>query len=362
MIYFSSVKELSMKRLPTIIILFILLISTAIPVAAATSQSTIPTISILSVDANKSVTIRTYNFPANNTFVVTMGPMGTRGVGGIKVDTIDSGSGGSFDATFKIPDALVGSYQIAIRLQSSTSGYFAYNWFYNQTTGGTGGTPPPLPSGVYPTFSIVCVNQNQNVTIQTQNLPKNDTFVVTMGPMGTRGVNGIKVDTIDTGNGGSQEFKFKIPDALVGSYQISIRMQSSQSGYFAYNWFYNTNSCPGSGGTGGQPVPPTSPDYGLAPGVYPTFSITAVVRDQNVTIRTTNLSKNDSYVVTMGPMGTKGVGGITVDTVDSGNGGTQELTFKIPDALKGSYQIAIRMQSPNSGYFAFNWFYNNTYP
>jgi hypothetical protein len=342
-----------MKRLSTIIILIVLLLTSVIPVAAAPTASTIPTFSITSVSAGKSVSVRTFNFPANDVYVVTMGDMGTRGVGGIKVDTIDSGKGGSFDLTFKIPDALADNYQIAIRFQSSKTGYFAYNWFYNNTSG-TGGVPAPLPPWTYPTFSIVDVNPDKNVTIKTNNLPANDTFVVTMGPMGSRGINGIKVDTIDSGSGGSKEYKFKIPDALKGSYQIAIRLQSSKSGYFAFNWFYNDTS-----GTGGQP---SGSDFGLAPGVFPTFSIISVVRDKSVTIRTSNLSKNDTYVVRMGPMGSRGVNGIKVDTIDSGKGGTQELTFKIPSALAGSYQIAIRMESSKSGYFAFNWFYNNTYP
>lgn len=340
-----------MKRISTIFILLILLLTAVIPAAAAESQSVIPTISIVSVKAGDSVTIRTHNFPANDTFVVTMGAIGTRGVGGIKVDTIDSGNGGSFDLSFKIPDALANNHQIAIRFQSPQSGFFAYNWFYN-VSGGTGGTGGQLPSGVFPTFSIVSVNADQNVTIQTKNLPPNDTFVVTMGPMGTRGINGIKVDTVDSGNGGSQQFKFKIPDALKGSYQIAIRMQSPSSGYFAFNWFYNNTT----GGTGGIPGPT------LPAGTFPTFSIISVVQNQTVTVRTNNLTANDTYVVRMGPMGTRGVNGIKVDTIDSGTGGVKEFTFKIPDALKGSYQIAIRMESPVSGYFAFNWFYNNTYP
>jgi hypothetical protein len=65
-------------------------------------------------------------------------------------------------------------------------------------------------------------------------------------------------------------------------------------------------------------------------------------------------------VVTMGAMGTRGINGIKVKTTDSGKGGTKTLTYDIPSSLRGSYQIAIRMQSPTSGYFAYNWFYNNT--
>jgi hypothetical protein len=343
-----------MKRIFTLTITLLLLIAFVVPAAAAAPKSVYMTFSIVSVKPDNSVTIQTYNMPPNDTFNVTMGAIGTRGVNGIKVDTISSGNGGSQTLTFKIPTALYGTYQIAIRMQSPVSGVFAYNWFYN-TKSGTGGTPPSgLPYGTYPTFSIVSVKTDKNVTIQTYNLPANDTFNVTMGPMGTQGINGIKVDTVNSGNGGSKQYTFKIPSSLYGLYQIAIRMQSPTSGYFAYNWFYNNSS-----GTGGQP---TGPSYGLAPGTFPTFSIVGVVRDKNVTIQTYNLSSNDTYVVTMGPMGTRGINGIQVDTVNTGNGGSKQYTFKIPSSLYGSYQIAIRMQSSKSGYFAFNWFYNNTYP
>lgn len=62
-----------------------------------------------------------------------MGKMGTKGINGIPVTTINSGVGGSFNATFDIPASLAGSNQIAIRLESTTGGFFAYNWFYNNT-------------------------------------------------------------------------------------------------------------------------------------------------------------------------------------------------------------------------------------
>ncbi len=79
------------------------------------------------------MTIKTNNFPANDTFVVRMGAMGTRGVNGIKVDQISSGSGGELTLTFNIPASLQGSRQIAIRLESPGSGYYSFNWFYNRT-------------------------------------------------------------------------------------------------------------------------------------------------------------------------------------------------------------------------------------
>lgn len=209
---------------------------------------------------------------------------------------------------------------------------------------------------VVPTFSIVSVAPDQSVTIQTFNFPANDTFSVLMGPIGSKGINGIQVATTASGKGGSFQATYTIPAALKGSYQIAIRLQSPYSGYYAYNWFYNN-----TGGGGGKPPPPPPPPPNGYTG-FPTFSIQSVVRDSSVTIWTNNLPPNDTFNVTMGPMGTKGINGIQVATTASGKGGSQQLTYSIPAGLKGSYQIAIRMQSPYSGYYAFNWFYNNTTP
>jgi hypothetical protein len=210
-------------------------------------------------------------------------------------------------------------------------------------------TPKPQP-GKIPTFSIVSVDKDKSVTIKTSDFPANDRFDVLMGAMGTRGINGKKVESISSGNGGTFTANFKIPASLQGSRQIAIRLQSSTgSGFFAYNWFFNNTSGSGS---------PTIPTTGYKG--FPTFSIVSVVRDKSVTIKTTNLPPDDSFEVFMGRMGTRGINGIKVDTTSSGNGGTLTLTYTVPDALKGSSQIAIRMQSPTSGYFAYNWFFNNS--
>jgi hypothetical protein len=334
------------------------------PTTGLNSYTGIPTFSIVSVVRDQSVTVQTYNLPPNDKFDVTMGPMGTQGIGGIKVASVDSGSGGAKVYTFSIPSSLAGSYKISIRMQSPFSGYYAYNWFYNNTTGSAtqppptttpppSTTPPPGYSG-FPTFSITSVERDKSVTIQTNNLPPNDTFRVTMGPMGTQGIGGIVVDVVDSGSGGSKTYTFDTPQSLYGSYKISIRMQSPTSGYFAYNWFYNNTT----GGSGGQPPAPSpTPPPGYTG--FPTFNILAVVRDTSVKVQTYNLPPNDSFDVTMGPMGTQGIGGIKVDTINTGSGGAKQYTFNIPGSLKGSYKISIRMQSPTSGYFAYNWFYNN---
>ncbi len=115
-----------------------------------------PTFSITSVEADLKVTVATANLPPSQDFTVRMGAYGTYAVGGVEVATFNSGAGGAQAITFDIPASLAGSYQIAIRMDS-TSGLFAYNWFYNNTTT-AGPTPPPTPgySG-YPTFNITAV-------------------------------------------------------------------------------------------------------------------------------------------------------------------------------------------------------------
>mgnify|MGYP001046114900 CR=1 FL=1 len=51
----------------------------------------------------------------------------------------------------------------------------------------------------------------------------------------------------------------------------------------------------------------------------------------------------------------RGVNGIKVDQISSGSGDELTLTFNIPASLQGSRQIAIRLESPGSGYYSFNW-------
>jgi hypothetical protein len=339
------------KMAAFLVVVLLLALSAPVPGIASPTGWFVPTFSIVSVAPNNSVTIRTYNFPANDTFKVLMGYMGTRGVNGTKVDTISSGSGGSFTATFNIPSGLTGLYQIAIRLQSTTgSGYFAYNWFYNNTVSGV--NPPVIGYNGIPTFSISSVVADSKVTIYTYNFPANDTFDVLMNYMHTQGINGIKVATISSGNGGSFSETFDIPAALKGQYQIAIRLQSNTgSGYFAYNWFYNNTTGTNIGGG-------STPSGYIG---YPTFSISSVLRNKTVTILTSNLPANDTFEVLMGSMGTRAVNGYYVTTFNTGSGGSQTLTFNIPSQLKGSFQIAIRLQSSSgSGYYAYNWFYNTT--
>jgi hypothetical protein len=310
----------------------------------------IPTFSINSVDPDKTVTIQTNNFPPNQDFIVRMGNFGTLALGGIVVATTNSGNGGSFLATYTIPDALKGQQLIAIRTDSTSGINFSYNWFHNDVNGTVPGTPGTVFTGVVPTFSISDVDRDNKVTIKAFNFPPSQSFTVRMGPFGTAAIGGTVVATTDSGAGGSFEATYTIPDWLKGSTRIAIRMDSPTGFYFAYNWFWNNtvaNSNPGgtinTGFTG-----------------IPTFSIQSVTQDGKVTIVTSPFPANQTFTVRMGMFGTAAVGGTVVGTLDSGNGNSQTASFVIPDWLKGSSQIAIRMDNASGFYFAYNWFWNNT--
>jgi hypothetical protein len=330
--------EFSGKLLLVLILCTVVLLPTTRPVTAYTG---IPTFSIVTVVEDTTVTIKTSNFPANETFTVRMGPFGTLAIGGTVVGTTPSGAGGSFEVTYDIPAALAGSAKIAIRMDS-TNGYYSYNWFYNNVDN-TPVTPSPVYTGI-PTFSIVEAVEDTSVKIRTNNFPADTEFTVRMGPYGTKAIGGVVVGTTNSGAGGIFEETYTIPAALAGSAMIAIRMDSPTGYYYAYNWFYNSAS-----GT-------TTPTPGYT-GI-PTFSIVSAVTDTTVTIKTNNFPPDEDFVVRMGPFGTKAIGGTVVTTTPSGAGGSFEVTYDIPAGLAGSDLIAIRMDSDN-GYYAYNWFYND---
>lgn len=107
---------------------------TATPQPSVTAiPAIIPTFRIVSVVAGDSVTIETRNFPAGVKIDVRMGSYGTAGVGGTLITTTDSGKGGAFQAKYTIPAGLKTLDRIAIRLESASTGYYAFNWFYNNS-------------------------------------------------------------------------------------------------------------------------------------------------------------------------------------------------------------------------------------
>lgn len=231
------------------LIIAVLALSLAKPVsAAAGSEAVIPAIEIIAVKADESVTIRGHNFPVDVNFTVRMDVAGNMAVDGIVVTEMNSGKGGSFEATYRIPAELRGKKTIAIRLES-TRGYYAYDWFNNQTKGSTSGgsTSNPVPAtGGKPYLNVVGVKQNESVTVEAFNLPAYTDFRVRVGPFYTFSKDYVQVTTVRSGAAGSSlKFTVNLPDVVKDVDLVTIRMDGS--GRYAYNAFHNVTS--GSSGT-----------------------------------------------------------------------------------------------------------------
>jgi len=326
-----------------------------------------------SVVPDESVSVRTGNFPQGTNFDVYMGKHGTNGVNGFLVARTHSGDGGSFGVVYTIPPELYGQSIIDLLMVGEDDAGSVSVAFYNKSGGGaapsvgsgsssTGGSGSGSYVSYVPTFAIVTVKPGESVTIRTNNFPPAQAFTVRMGPYGTYGINGEIVGTTDSGTGGSFEATYSIPASLQSADAIAIRMDSAQ-GYYAYNWFTNmgTTSAPPPAATvapGSTPAPSNPPASNYTD--YPYFLINSVVSDSTVTITGYNFPPNQSFAVTMGPYGSYGIDGTAVGTTETGAGGTITATYNIPANLAGSYQIAIRLESPYN--YAYNWFYNVTSP
>ena len=245
-----------MKR--KLLVLLILMVLMVWPSGASAAPSTlIPVFYITQVDRDNTVTIQTFNFPAGDTFTVRMNYYGTLGLGGTIVGSQNSGAGGTFSATYPIPAAYHGLDRIAIRLDSPTTGYYSFNWFWNfdhpgvAPTAGPSPTPGPAPTAgpvagyppagpwTIPLFWITNVSRDNTVSIVATNFTTNDNYKVLMNYYGTLGIGGTEVATQPTDGTGAFSATYNIPPGLYGLDRIAIRLQSPTSGYYSFNWFWN---------------------------------------------------------------------------------------------------------------------------
>jgi len=350
----------------------ILLLGLLIHTTGVSAKTVIPGIDIVSVVPGEVVTIQTINFPPNLDFDVVIGPYGKYGLTGYKVATTNSGQGGAFTATYNIPTDYKTSARLAIRLTNQSKGYYAYNWFENvvPTPAPTSIQKTPIPgySGT-PSIKIQSVESGRFVGVEGTNFPPNAELTVRMHVLGTRGVNGYKAGTVKAGDTGLFTSKFSIPSELGRLFMIAIRVEDEASGYYAYNWFFNltyptissqpsTEPTAQAGKTDSAPAQTATPAYQG----FPTLEITAVEMGKKVTLNAANLPAGKSFDVYLGSLKQMTGGGTKVASLQSTDEGKATLTVEIPPELSNLWQLSVRIISPDSGYYAYNWFYNQTYP
>ncbi len=257
-----------MKSKITLLIALTLL-AVSVTQASAAVLSATPAISIVSVVQNQSVTVGLSNFLPNDTLYVTMGLSGTQGIGGILVSKLTTGAGGSLTAKFLIPAELQGQSIISIRVESPTSGYYSFDWFYNNTAyvgepyyytyNYNYSYPYNYPYYYYyitPTphvshflegswgFSISSVVKGESITVHLFNFPANETYGVSMGATNTHNQTyPYDVSRFNSASGGIFDATFGIPAALKYAPLISVKIWNvDPPHYFIYNAFYNANS------------------------------------------------------------------------------------------------------------------------
>lgn len=361
----------------TLILLSILVVAALVVpfgVHSASAYSGVPTISIMEVTKGPTVSIQMDNFPDDTDFVVTMAPYGNYGVNGTVVETINSGKGGKNSKTFLVPDSLRNESTIAIRLENSEKGYFAFNWFINPDAGmypvssvtPTTSAATPVPAGtatpagaaVVPSFLITSVTADQSVTIQTAGFPSGQDYTVRMGKYGTAGLNGTIITKTSSGSGGVIVATYNIPTDLKGQAVIAIRLENQKTGDYLYGWFNNTTNYSVST-PAVQSTPSTTSTSGTAtPIAYnPVITIAGVVAGSKVTVEVAGVPAGETLTVLLGKYGTNGVGGTEVGKLDSV---TKSGTFTIPTDLAALDRIALRVQSATGENYSYSWFYNVT--
>jgi len=204
-----------------------------------------------------------------------------------------------------------------------------------------------------PTIDILAVEEGKSVTISTSsNFPANSTFYVYMGFRGTEGINGYLVSKLMTGKGGSFQAKFPIPEELASEEIISIRLDSTNDNKYSYNWFYNDSDADNSAGSSSATAPTNLP-----PG-FPTFDITSVVKGASVSIRTRYLPPNTRYAVFMKEGNSAVYTWYEVAGIETGEGHILNASFDIPQEIRFSEKIAIKLYSINDGFVTYNLFEN----
>jgi hypothetical protein len=245
------------SKMTLLLIAVMILTAAALPSAASAAS---PFIDIVSVRSDESVTIRATDFPANVVFTVRMDASGNRAENGIAVATLNSGSGGAFEATIPIPAQLRGVAAITVRLDS-TPGWFAYNTFINKS----GGTQPqpqqptqqptpqptqqPIPvTGPKPFLSILAVRANEVVEVEARNLPANSTFTVRVGPFKTFFKDYVTTPSVRSDASGVARWTITLPSVVQNAEMITVRIDGA--GRYAFNAFKNVSA----GTVGGVPV------------------------------------------------------------------------------------------------------------
>ena len=238
----------SVKTLVLSLLVIIALIGAfAIP-ASAESQVTMTAISVV---PGSWVGLQMLNLPPYTTFTVTMGPAGSRGIGAPVVAHFSTQWGVDVTHWFEIQTEVSKAPSFDVRVDDG-AGTALYVTVDNTTrlsipadTATPAPTPTPIPLGwnittrTFGLIKILHIQRDGIVVAAIRNMPADTVFTATIGPAGSKGIDGYPVGTLTSSINSGQAMvgTFEIPSELRGSQMLDIRVAAP--GHVYYATFYN---------------------------------------------------------------------------------------------------------------------------
>ncbi len=201
-----------------------------------------PVITVIGNDPGGMVYVRVDNLPANTMFVVTMGPAGSGGIGGL-VAHFDTGPGGTRLFKFELHANIRLASTIDMRIDNG-AGTYAVTTFENiklprpstqPTTQPT--TTPTVPATGGPVVSALTSLQLLNVQkggwvkVAMVNFPAGKDYTARIGTVATGGLNGSVVGGVHTGTGTASQALFEIPFLFRNEPSLVLRLENGVKSY-----------------------------------------------------------------------------------------------------------------------------------
>ena len=227
--------------------------------SAAQAATPNPSIEVMVVRVGESIVLRGHDIPGGKLLSVRMDKYqeDKLGAGGILVTVTNSGAGGTFDESYKIPAALKSEEKIAVRFESD-DGFFLYTSFINKVSASSTPTPVPTLSGQggnssnpqitpvsgqdggKPKINVIAVEKNKAITVRAANMPAGIEFVIRVGPYDTFFTDYVITGKVKSGAGGGFDFNVLLPAVVKDVELVTVRLDGG--GLAVFNAFKNVTT------------------------------------------------------------------------------------------------------------------------
>ena len=227
---------LKVKKLSLALALTAALLMGVLTPAVAGTQ---PVIAVIGNVPGGIVYVRIENLPANTTFVVTMGPAGSGGLGGL-VAHFDTGAAGTRFFMFELHANIRLASSIDMRIDNG-AGIYAVTTFENinlprPSTQPTTTTPtvPATSSPVVTTLTslqLLNVQKGGWVKVALVNFPAGKDYTARIGTVAMGGLDGSVVGGVYTGTGTVSQALFEIPFLFRNEASLVLRLEDGVKSY-----------------------------------------------------------------------------------------------------------------------------------